>query len=390
MPSDTSPTGRASTVAAIFGTVVLVILSLMIVVPPPSMGLLGAAVSAAEYSPLIALADLLWLLAARHLLRGHRGMRLSTMTLLLAAGALALWPLARFNGVATRARAQLGPDASLPRYSPLDAFRTPPTAGPFHERVIPYRAADGSALSLRLYLGPTPGVRPTVVVIYGGAWRSGDPSQGEPLNRALASRGYTVASIDYRHAPAAIFPAQLDDVRRSLALLRDSATAWQVDTSRIALLGRSAGGHLAELAAWTSPQPGVRAVIALYAPFDLLAGYRNVPSPDPIDVRNVISEFVGGTPQQLPAAYRAASPSSFLRAGLPPTLLLYGARDHIVKPGFNRTAALRLRDAQVPVVQVEVPWAEHGFDLAPGGLGAQLAAQVITAFLDRYIGGPTP
>ena len=75
-----------------------------------------------------------------------------------------------------------------------------------------------------------------------------------------------------------------------------------------------------------------------------------------------------------------------MRPGLPPTLLLYGAQDHVVKPEFNRGAADRLRAAHVPVVQVEVPWGEHGFDIAPGGLGAQLSTDVIVGFLARTIG----
>ena len=75
-----------------------------------------------------------------------------------------------------------------------------------------------------------------------------------------------------------------------------------------------------------------------------------------------------------------------MRPGLPPTLLVYGAHDHVVKPAFNRGAADRLRAAHVPVVQVEVPWGEHGFDMAPGGLGAQLATDVIVGFLARTLG----
>jgi acetyl esterase/lipase len=57
----------------------------------------------------------------------------------------------------------------------------------------------------------------------------------------------------------------------------------------------------------------------------------------------------------------------------------------VVKPEFNRRAARELRRAHVPVVSVEVPWAEHGFDMAPGGLGSQLAFSVIASFLEREL-----
>ena len=129
----------------------------------------------------------------------------------------------------------------------------------------------------------------------------------------------------------------------------------------------------------------MRAVIALYAPHDLIRGYRDLPSPDPIGVRDVLTGFLGGTPDQQTARYRDASPSTYVRPGLPPTLLIFGGRDNIVKPEFNRGAAAALRRSGVRVVSVELPWAEHGFDLAPAGLGAQLAFQVIVQFLDREL-----
>jgi acetyl esterase/lipase len=130
----------------------------------------------------------------------------------------------------------------------------------------------------------------------------------------------------------------------------------------------------------------VRAVVAVYAPWDLAEGYREVPVPDPIGVRAVIRQFVGGTPEERPSAYRAASPASHARGGLPPTLLLYGANDHLVKARFNREAAAALRRAGVPVVSVEMPWSEHGFDLVPGGLGERLAWAVEERFLESLLG----
>jgi acetyl esterase/lipase len=228
-------------------------------------------------------------------------------------------------------------------------------------------------------------VRPVVVVIYGGAWRGGTPSQSENVSKALASRGFAVAAIDYRHAPRAKFPAQIDDVDLSIGMLRDSSIAWGLDIERMALLGRSSGGHLAELSAYSPNRYPLKAVVALYAPFDLVQGYQDLPKPDPIGVRNVLRGFIGGTPEDHLRVYRVASPSSYVIPGLPPTLLIFGGRDHIVKPEFNRGAAAALRAARVPVVSVEIPWAEHGFDMGQAGLGAQLAFGVIAEFLDREL-----
>ena len=99
-----------------------------------------------------------------------------------------------------------------------------------------------------------------------------------------------------------------------------------------------------------------------------------------------IRDFLGGTPAERPKVYQAASPASYVRAGLPPVLLLYGARDHLVKPDFNREAARALRSADVGVAAVEVPWSEHAFDLVPGGLGERLAWAVTERFLGAVLG----
>ena len=370
---------------AIVISVVLMVLSAMVVIPPVSMGMFTLAVGASEMSPFVALLDLAWCLVVLRLLRGRHVLRPATLVALGIGAVIAVQPLAKFRDAAESASAQLGTEGSEPHFSLIAALRGLPSNPHVGVRVISYAAADGTPLSMRLYVLDKPVLKPLVVVIYGGAWRGGDATQAENVSKALASRGFAVAAIDYRHAPRFQYPAQLEDVHRGISLLRDSALAWKLNAEHIALLGRSSGGHLAELAAYKPGAPPVRAVVALYAPHDLIQGYRDLPSPDPIGVRDVLTGFLGGTPDQQMTRYRDASPSSYVRAGLPPTLLIFGGRDNIVKPEFNRGAAAALRRAGVRVVSVELPWAEHGFDLAPAGLGAQLAFQVIVQFLDREL-----
>lgn len=363
----------------------LVALSLMVVVPPYSFTLFRLSDGAIEYSPILLLLDLVWCLPANRVLRGRRNLRFATLALLITSACVAVRPLTQFTRASATASAQLGTEVSQSRFSLVAVVSGLPTNSDVQERTVSYAAPSGEPLMLRLYALPRRQPRPTVVVLYGGAWSGGTPMQAANVSRALASRGYTVAAIDYRHAPAFRFPAQIDDVNRALAMLRDSSSSWDIDPRRMAILGRSSGGHLAELAAFTPNDFGLKAVIALYAPFDLSAGYADLPSPDPLDVRLALRSLLGGTPSQQPGRYRAASPSELIRPGLPPTLLLFGGRDHIVKPVFNRQAATALRAARVPVISVELPWAEHGFDIVPTGLGAQLAFNVITEFLDREL-----
>jgi acetyl esterase/lipase len=379
---------RSGRIAVVLGVALLLAaLAIVGVLPALSMPMLPLVLASSELSPALGLLAFAWLIVARRLLATPTRSRDLATALLALTALVTLRPLAEAVLVARRADAELQAlgVGRFPYFATLSGL---PSAPDVRERTVAYTAADGAPLGMRLYRrDDRPGaVRPIVVSIYGGAWRGGEPVQGARTSRALAERGYLVASIDYRHAPRSTFPAQLADVRRSLALIRDSAAAWGGDTSRLALLGRSAGGHLAELSAFAPGGPMVRGVVAIYAPWNLAEGYRDVPVPDPIGVRGVIGNFIGGTPSQRPAEYRAASPSSYVHTGLPPTLLLYGARDHLVKPEFNREAARALRTASVGVAAIEVPWAEHGFDLVPAGLGERLTWAVTERFLGAVIG----
>ena len=376
---------RTARLATLVVAVVLVVLSAMVLVPPFSALLFPLVVGASEYSPVLVLLDLLWCLPVNRLLRPTPRIRYASLAALVLSACVAVRPLTQYTRVATAASEQLGTADLPPRFSLMAAFTGLPASGDVTERTVSYAAPDAELLTMRLYSLPKRELRPTVVVLYGGAWRNGTSAQAANVSRALAARGYLVAALDYRHAPRSVFPAQTEDVSRGILLLRDSSVAWGIDVTRMAILGRSSGGHLAELAAFMPSGYPFRAVIGIYAPWDLVEGYMDLPSPDPIGVRGVLTSFMKGMPEQKLAQYRAASPVSYVRPGLPPTLLLFGGRDHVVKPEFNRQAAQRLRAAHVPVVSVELPWAEHGFDLAPTGLGGQLAFNVISEFLDSNL-----
>lgn len=111
--------------------------------------------------------------------------------------------------------------------------------------------ADRSeAQKLDIYLpNEGEGPFPVIVMIHGGAFKSGDKS-GElgALTTAL-ERGYAVASVNYRLSSEAIFPAQINDIKAAIRFLRAEADQYQLDGSKIATWGGSAGGSLAALAA---------------------------------------------------------------------------------------------------------------------------------------------
>jgi acetyl esterase/lipase len=265
---------------------------------------------------------------------------------------------------------------SLGALLPCSIGRRQATGRPTTVSVV---ADDGLALLADLYRPPTDSSRrAAIVVVHGGAWRHGDKGENPASNRWLAERGYTVLDIRYRLAPVADWRIPVADVWAALAWLRANAAALDVEPTRIALLGRSAGGHLALLAAYMDQQDAPpAAVIAFYAPTDLglLRRARHE------DVRLGLHALVGTDPD----GYRRASPLSYASRNVPPTLLIQGTWDNAVVPEHSRRLARELGRQGANVTLLEVPFARHAFDVVPNGLPTRLAHQAIGAFLEREL-----
>ena len=95
------------------------------------------------------------------------------------------------------------------------------------------------------WIPPQPSTRMAVVTIHGGSWVHGSTAGMAVFNRRLYALGIPSFSIDYRPADEAAWPAQNQDVMLALADIRRNAAQWGIDPARIALIGSSAGGHLA-------------------------------------------------------------------------------------------------------------------------------------------------
>ena len=173
----------------------------------------------------------------------------------------------------------------------------------------------------------------------------------------------------------------LADVRAALTWIGAHGAEYDADARRLGLVGRSSGAQLAMVAAYGPGTPAVRAVVSYYGPVDLIEGYRHPPRPDPLHVRDIEEAFLGGTPSDVPAQYREASPIAHAGPRVPPTLLIYGARDHVVEPRFGTMLHRRLAASGTTSVFLEIPWSEHGFDAITGGPGAQLALYHAERFL---------
>ncbi len=310
---------------------------------------------------------------------------------------LSLWPMVRFPAVASRANnaltTTLGVDYldSVPlqrqlrlRASPLifaDLFRGLPRDSVKETDNILFATVAKIPLHAIVYQPLAAGKYPIIVQIYGGAWQRGAPDDFTEFGRYFAARGYVVFAIDYRHAPQFHFPAPIADVRTALTWIRHNAGKYSADTSRIALLGRSAGAHLALMAAYDSTFPPVKAVVGFYSPVDLVDAYRHPPSPDVLHLRDVEEKFIGRPLEEAMDAYQAASPINLVNHPLPPTLLFNGSRDNIVEARYGRQLDEKLRANGTKSVYVEIPWADHAFDEVSNGLSGQLSRYVTERFL---------
>jgi acetyl esterase/lipase len=175
---------------------------------------------------------------------------------------------------------------------------------------------------------------PLVVFIHGGCWLNEyDIQHSNPLSASLAAAGYAVWSLEYRRTgdPGGGWPGSYDDIRQGIAFT-SSLAEYPVDIDQIVLIGHSAGGHLALLAAPQFPQ--VDAVIGLAAISDIVAYSRGQNS-----CEAATAEFMGGAYKDLPEAYAAANPAS--ASAHSNSILLQGDTDAIVPLQQSRLAGAR-------------------------------------------------
>ncbi|WP_404308572.1 alpha/beta hydrolase fold domain-containing protein [Neorhodopirellula lusitana] len=201
--------------------------------------------------------------------------------------------------------------------------------------------------------------RPAILLVHGGAWVTGDKWLLRSYADDLSRLGCVVLNINYRLAPGAKFPAQVDDVREGLIYLRQHADALAIDVDRIGAFGYSAGGHLSalvglladeplekqtEVSEWRASDsrwtrlPKVAAVCVGGPPCD----FREIPLDN-----TALTYFLGATRRQTPEVYESASPIVHISPNDPPTHLFQGETDLLVPLRGTRRFATALKEAGV-------------------------------------------
>lgn len=250
---------------------------------------------------------------------------------------------------------------------------SPPAAGDINWAAdVTFAVTEGQPQRLDIAWPKHEGPHPVVVLIHGGGWSGGDKSAYHSAMRLLAGQGYAAASVDYRlaAAPRNVFPAAVEDVRCAVRWLRAHADTYQMDSSRVAAMGSSAGAHLAAMLGTAADvedldgacparhvSPAVSAVVAIAGPHDI----RTAGALDPSQ-RGMVENFLGATPEADPERALLASPAVHASAGDPPFLLIHGTADDVVPIQQSRSMRDTLRAAGVPATLVELPGVGHSVD----------------------------
>ena len=224
----------------------------------------------------------------------------------------------------------------------------------------------------------TPLHAPVIFYVHGGAWTFGDKrEQGRPMLHEFVERGWIAVSCNYRLAPRHPWPAQIEDVTRTLAWIKRNIVSYGGDPDRIVVAGGSAGGHLCALLALSANDPtwrpedasgvkdwSVRGAIPFYGVLEMTGdeqhwhglgrGLRIL-----LERRVVQQSF-----EEHPELYEEMSPLHRIGADAPPFLVIQGGNDTLVDVNVARDFVDRFRrEALSRIYYVELPFTQHAFDV---------------------------
>lgn len=247
-----------------------------------------------------------------------------------------------------------------------------------------FRQSNGLTEQLRLYLvdpreWKASDHRPAVIFIHGGGWGQGDADQWFPQCRYFALRGAVAGSVQYRLATGTNnIDTCVADCQSAIAYLRRHAAELGVDPRRIAVIGESAGGHLAAALGTVTVDAGLRESV-----------------PDALVLLNPITDLTTRWGEQLGAAAEKFSPLSHISRRTPPTLLIHGNADSVVDIRHSRAFHQRMLELGNQSRLIEVPGFDHafavfGFGPAPGNILAIVEIDRYLSALGYLTGAPIP
>ena len=228
------------------------------------------------------------------------------------------------------------------------------------EEKIPYSTTEEVPV-LTYYPTPVKLGRGTVIICPGGAYRRRSPHEGEGYAKYLNTRGLDAFVLDYRVAPS-VYPAALSDIRRAIRFVRHNAEKFGISPEKIAVMGSSAGGHLAAHAATfvseLSEETGDEIDVECYIPNAQILCY------PVLDFEGHRGSYIRLLADKLEELKDAVTPKNLATEKTPPAFIWHTAEDGAVDVRNTYRYATRLKELNVPVEIHIFPLGGHGLGLA--------------------------
>ena len=256
---------------------------------------------------------------------------------------------------------------------------------------ITYKKAHGHDIKLDVITaGGSSQIRPTVIYLHGGGWVGGSKEDHALFVLPYLTRGMNAVNVDYRLASDSLAPAAVEDCRCALRWVHRHAKEYGFDTSKLVVAGESAGGHLSLMTGMLDSAAGfdnecpadqasgssvkVAAIVdycGITDVADLLGGSH---------VQSFALMWFGSLPDRVDLA-RRLSPLTYVRQGLPPTIIIHGDQDTTVPYQHGVRLHEALDRAGVPNQFLPIPGGKHWGWPRDQYLKAQ---QAIFAFLAQH------
>jgi len=237
-------------------------------------------------------------------------------------------------------------------------------------------------------------MHPIIFWIHSGGWRAGgkqaDMHYLPHTVHALIKSGYAIVALNYRYSTMAIFPAQIKDCNQALEFVCENAAKYELDPERIALIGFSAGGHLAALMGLSAnsseadfyvdgKKPGfkVRAVIDYYG----LSDFYLKPPAEFEKTTNGPGLLFGAAMRDKPSLVTQATPLTYIDSNDPPFLIIHGNKDEEMDVRQSIRLNDTLKSHGVATQLIIIDGAPHGGEM----FDTKRIRRAVVAFLDRYL-----
>ncbi|MBO3750905.1 alpha/beta hydrolase [Streptosporangiaceae bacterium NEAU-GS5] len=242
-----------------------------------------------------------------------------------------------------------------------------PTPSPVVTEVRTFSYGSHVRQRMDVWWHPEGEARPAVFVIHGGWWASGDKKYMTEVSRSFSQLGFTVANIDYRLSGDAPWPAQRSDALTAISAVRRHAAQFNTDPDRYAVIGFSAGGHIAAAVdTYGDGLPGLRGVVGIspvVSPMTAYADGDQGADAEQRHLRKAAIALAGGCgPIKCPRIWRSMEPALHASPGDAPMLSVHSA-DEFVPPYHSEILQGALAEAGVDMTIMTMPGTQHSAPL---------------------------